>query len=429
MYASHLNITSSALDPNTWPFSLELLPPQAYLVGGAVRDALLRRRSDYLDLDFVLPGDALQVARNLAHYYQAGFVVLDAGRQIARVVFEGATVDLAKQEGESLETDLYRRDFTINAIAYNPRARELIDPLQGVTDLQNRTIRMVKAANLKDDPLRLLRGYRQAAQLNFTLEPETQSVMRQLAHLLETIAAERVQVELGYLLKSSQGTPWLTEAWHDHLLQAWFPDATAQNLAQIAAIDHAAVVLEDYWQELGVELRSAPNSSTTPSPISNKSASLLSLAKLANLLPSEPTAATEQLKRLKYSRAEIQVAATVLKHLPQLLIHKNSQMSTREQYFLFKNVGIVFPALVVSAVAAGMPLEAVTTLINRYLNPEDQVAHPKTLVTGNDLMRSLNLPPGQQIGQLLGEIQLATAEGKISTPEQALELAAQLIQP
>lgn len=427
MYASNLNITASALDPNTWPLSLELLPKEAYLVGGAVRDALLRRSSDNLDLDFVLPGDAIQIARNLAHHYQAGFVVLDAARQIARVVFNGATVDLAKQEGDSLEIDLQRRDFTINAIAYNPHTGELIDPLQGIADLQNRTIRMVKAANLQDDPLRLLRGYRQAAQLNFTIEPETQGVMRQLAGKLGEIAAERVQVELGYLLKSSQGTPWLTAAWKDNLLKTWFPDATAQGLAQIAAIDHAAVVLEDYWQELAVKLRSTINSSTAPSPISSKSASSLSLAKLTNLLPSEPTAAEKQLQRLKYSRAEIQVAVTVLKYLPQLLMPKNSQMSIREQYFLFKNVGLVFPALVVSAVAEGMPIEAVTTLINRYLNPDDLVAHPKALITGNDLMQSLNLPPGQQIGQLLGEIQLAIAEGKISTPEAALELAAKLM--
>ncbi|MGC1393562.1 MAG: CCA tRNA nucleotidyltransferase, partial [Coleofasciculaceae cyanobacterium] len=342
MYASNFKITAS-VDPNTWPLSLDLLPKEAYLVGGAVRDALLKRRSDYLDLDFVLPGDAIQIARNLANYYSAGFVVLDAERQIARVVFDRATVDLAKQEGDSLETDLQRRDFTINAIAYNPHTEKFIDPFQGISDLQNRIIRMVKAANLEDDPLRLLRGYRQAAQLNFTIEPETKSVMRQLAGLLGTIAAERVQVELGYLLKSSQGTPWLTQAWQDKLLQSWFPDAT-QGLAQIAAIDRAAVVLEETWQELGIKLDSAPNRATSPL---SKSASLLSLAKLASLLPSVPEAAAEQLQRLKYSRAEIQAVVTVLKYVPQLLIHKSSEMSIREQFFFFKNVGVVFPALVV----------------------------------------------------------------------------------
>ena len=416
MYASNPDIAASALSPDTWPFSLELLPPQACLVGGAVRDALLGRRSEYLDLDFVLPVDAVETARKLANHYKAGFVVLDAGRQIARVVFKQATVDLAKQEGDSLETDLHRRDFTINAIAYNPHTGELIDPLQGIADIQTRTIRMVKAANLEDDPLRLLRGYRQAAQLNFAIEPETQAVMRRIAGLLGEIAAERVQVELGYLLKFAQGTPWLTAAWKDNLLQTWFPDATAQGLAQVAAIDQAAIVLEETWQTLGVELATL---------ISGKSASLLSLAKLASLLKSLPKEAEEQLQRLKYSRAEIRVAVTTLKHLPRLLSYASSGMSIREQYFLFQDVGSIFPALAVTAVAAGMPVDALTPLINRYLNPDDRVAHPKALITGNDLMRSLNLPAGQQIGKLLGEIQLAQAEGKISTPEEALDFAAQ----
>ena len=193
-----IDIASSALSPQKWPFSPEWLPPEACLVGGAVRDALLGRQSEYLDLDFVLPSNAVQTARNLAKHYHAGFVVLDAQRQIARVVFEDATVDLAQQDGQSLETDLQRRDFTINAIAYNPHNQKIIDPFQGYTDLQQGIIRMVSPKNLQDDPLRLLRAYRQAAQLNFTLEPTTHSTIRQLASLLNQIAAERVQVELGY---------------------------------------------------------------------------------------------------------------------------------------------------------------------------------------------------------------------------------------
>ena len=409
---------ASALSPQNWPFSREWLPPQACLVGGAVRDALLLRRAEYLDLDFVLPTDAVQTARSLASHYKAGFVVLDAQRQIARVVFKDATVDLAQQEGNSLETDLHRRDFTINAIAYNPHTDQFIDPLQGMVDCRAGVIRMVSQSNLEDDPLRLLRGYRQAAQLGFRIEPETQAVIRQLAPLLGQVAAERVQVELGYLLKSPQGTPWLTAAWEDNLLQAWFPDATAQGLAQVAAVDESARVLQETWHELGRELQAS---------VGSKSASLLSLAKLANLLPSVPEAAEEQLLGLKYSRAEIRAVITALTHLPQLLSYTTSEMPIREQYFFFRDVEAVFPSLAVLAIASGMPVDKIAPLINRYLTPDDQVAHPTQLVTGNDLMRSLNLPAGQQIGQLLTAIGVARAEGRISTPQEALQLATQLI--
>ncbi len=418
MNLQNLDLVSSVLSPETWPFSQEWLPPEACLVGGAVRDALLGRRGEYLDLDFVLPTDAVQTARQLAHQYNAGFVVLDPDRQIARVVFEQATVDLAQQEGDSLETDLRRRDFTINAIAYNPHTQELIDPLQGYADLQQGMIRMVSPQNLKDDPLRLLRAYRQAAQLGFKIEPVTQSAIRQLAPLLQQIAAERVQVELGYLLKSPQGTACLSAAWEDKLLQGWFPEATAQGLAQVAAVDKAAILLEQIWPELGVELRAS---------VGGKSASLMSLAKLACLLPSVPEAAEEQLLNLKYSRAEVRTGITLAKNLPQLLSHATSPMSIKEQYFFFQEVGSVFPALAVLAVASGIPMAQVTPLIKRYLTPDDPVAHPTQLVTGKDLMRSLDLPAGRQIGQLLTAIGVARAEGRISTAAQALELATQII--
>jgi len=411
-----MNSDLSVLSPERFPFSLEWLPPQACLVGGAVRDALLGRQADYLDLDFVVPHDAVKVARKLASHYKAGFVVLDEARQIARVVFDTATVDIAQQEGETLETDLYRRDFTINAIAYNPQTQQIIDPLQGVADCRAGIIRMVSPANLQDDPLRLLRAYRQAAQLGFTIESTTQSTIRQLAPLLANIAAERVQVELNYLLQSPQGTPWLTAAWQDQLLHHWFPDTNAENFTQIAATDNAASVLAQTWQTLASQLKT---------PVSGKSLSWLSLAKLANLLPSEVEPAEAQLLQLKYSRAEIRAVLIMIQYLPQLLSHVTSPMSLREQYFFFQNVGLVFPALAVLAIAEGVSVESITPLMNRYLNPEDQVAHPTPLVTGHDLMQQLKLPPSPQIGELLTEIQIARIEGKVSTRDEALEFATQ----
>jgi tRNA nucleotidyltransferase (CCA-adding enzyme) len=227
-----------------------------------------------------------------------------------------------------------------------------------------------------------------------------------------------VQVELGYLLKSPQGTTCLRAAWEDKLLQGWFPNATAKGLAQVVAVDWAATILKEIWPVLGVELRAS---------VGGKSASLLSLAKLSCLLPSVPEAAEEQLLNLKYSRAEVRIGITLVKDLPQLLCHATSPMSIREQYFFFQDVGSVFPALAVLAVASRIPMAHFTPLIHRYLTPDDPVAHPTQLVTGKDLMRSLDLPAGRQIGQLLTAIGVARAEGRISTAAQALELATQMI--
>lgn len=407
---------TSALSPDNWPFSPECLPQPAYLVGGAVRDALLGRQSQYLDLDFVLPANAVQTARQIANLYRAGFVLLDAGRQIARVVFENATADFAQQEGPTLETDLHRRDFTVNAIACNPHTGELIDPLQGCADLQAGLIRMISPANLQDDPLRLLRAYRQASQLGFTIEPATAAAIRHLAPELAQIAAERVRTELSYLLATPRGTPQLQAALEDGLLQTWFPSATQSNLPRLAAIDQSAVQLGETWPELGAELcREIRDTLKT---------SLLAIAKLASLLDPDPQPAEEQLLNLKYSNPEIKAALAVVKYSPQLQATPES-MPVREQYFLFRNLGPVFPALAVAAVAAGTPAGAIAPLIQRYLTPEDPVAHPAPLLTGSDLMAALNLRPGRQVGFLLTEIAIARAEGRISTPEAALQFAFQ----
>ena len=102
-------------------------------------------------------------------------------------------------------------------------------------------------------------------------------------------------------------------------------------------------------------------------------------------------------------------------------------MSLRDQYFLFRDVGIVFPILAVLAIAAGVAVEEISVLINRYLNADDIIAHPTQLVSGNELMESLNVPRSPQIGQLLMEIQLARVEGRIATREDALKLAADLV--
>lgn len=411
--------SGSIFSPKTWPFDLKWLPQPAYLVGGAVRDGLLGRKSEYLDLDFVLMERAVKTARIIANHYKAGFVLLDAERQIARVVFQDATVDLAQAEGESLLEDLQRRDFTINAIAYDPVTDAVIDPHKGQADLQLRRLRMISADNLRDDPLRLLRGYRQAAQLGFNLASDTQSVIRQLAPLLSQVAVERVQTELGYLLHHSGGTAWVQQAIKDGLISSWFPDAQ-QRFSSFSQIDHAATECAQYWPELAVEL----SASVRPTI----KTSLLALAKLADLLTPDPKIAESQLTQLKYSKAEIRGAIALLRCLPAVLQTPPLQLSLRQQYFLFQESAKLFPAVVVMALAAGVAANSLSGLIERYLTSDDPVAHPTLLITGNELMSQLNLRPSPKIGQLLMKIQLAQVEGQISTPQEAVQFAAQSLE-
>jgi tRNA nucleotidyltransferase (CCA-adding enzyme) len=399
------------------PFDLDRLPPPVYVVGGAVRDGLLGRRRAVLDLDLVIGTDAVAVARKLATEYRAGFVLLDPIRQIARVVFPQMTVDIAQQDGAKIEDDLSRRDYTLNAIAYDLQCDQIIDPLDGAGDIQRRVIKMVSKANLIDDPLRLLRAYRQGAQLGFTIEPETHQVIRALVHLLTQVSAERVLAELRYLLQTQCSSQWLATMVTDQLLTGWLEIPVDPDFEhKLARYDRAIALIGQHYPALDHEL-DQPLRDTI-------STSRQAIGKLILLLSPDLKLATTQMLRLTFSTIEIQVVTIVINHLPQLL---QPEMSLRSQYFWFQSVGANFPLLAGLAITAGVELGDVTYLIDRYLDQSDQVAHPTPLVNGNDLIQALNISPSPQIGKLLTEIQLAQIVGEIVTKAEAIEFAKEFI--
>lgn len=399
------------------PFDLNLLPKPVYVVGGAVRDALLGRIRPELDLDLVIPTGAVDVARQLAAKYQAGFVLLDPERQIARVVFTGMTVDIAQQDGDSMLNDLQRRDYTLNAIAYDIQTNQTIDPLNGTQDIHQCLIRMVTRQNLIDDPLRLLRAYRQGAQLNFTIESATRQAIRELVPLLTTVAAERVITELRYLLQTPNSSQWLVAMIADDLLTGWLEILVSKEFeAKLLRFDRSTELIKDHYPALDLEL---DRSLRDTIGISRKS-----IGKLTLLLSPDLPVAAAQMLRLTLSSAEIQVVTTVINYLPQLF---QADISLAEQYFWFQSVGSNFPLLVVLAIANGVELVKLVPLIDRYLDPNNQIAHPKPIVSGHDLIKALEITPSPMIGKLLTEIQLARIRGEISTPAEAIEFARELI--
>ena len=392
------------------PCDLNLLPTSAYLVGGAVRDALLGRKGTYLDLDFVVPEKSVETAQKIANHHQAGFVVLDEARQIARVVFPQGTLDFALQEGATLDKDLRRRDFTINAIAYNFRQQKAIDPLGGIQDLQQGIIRMVSSENLQDDPLRLLRAYRQAAQLGFEIDDSTRKQIRLLAPLIKNVAAERVQSEFNYLLAHDLGDKWLQLAWEDGLVEPWFPTVDREKIAAIKLVTTAAKYLTDKWHDFGTD---CPQ--------------WLDLAKLATLVSTKPEIAESELERLKYSRSHIRSVTATVKHLLQLQ-SLTAPMSLREQYFFFLEVKKIFPILATRAIAVEVDSVILFPLIERYLDKNDVVVNPQCLITGKDLIQKFQLQPSPIIGHLLTEVKIARIEGKVTNKQEALEFAGKYLE-
>lgn len=182
-----------------------LLSPDepAYLVGGAVRDAVRGQATH--DLDFACP-QGLKLAKKVANGLAAAFFPLDEAFDTARVILQHPdgsrdTLDFAGFRGNSIDADLLGRDFTVNAIAMNIHTGEIVDPLGGLKDIREKRLRACTETALSTDPVRVLRAVRQAAAFGFSIDPETRSWMKAAAALLPNISPERQRDELFKILE------------------------------------------------------------------------------------------------------------------------------------------------------------------------------------------------------------------------------------
>ncbi|MGK7907984.1 MAG: CCA tRNA nucleotidyltransferase [Synechococcus sp.] len=400
------------------PFSLDLLPKPTYLVGGAVRDWLMNRTDGkLLDIDLVLEHDATQQAARLAKQLHGGFVVLDEDRNISRVVLDNATIDIACQAGPTVEADLSLRDFTCNAIALELHSNRWIDPLNGRQDVRDRRLRMVHPDNLTADPLRLLRGYRQAAQLGFTLTEDTRIATAQRHHLLKEVAAERVRTELYYMLELGDiGLTWLKAAWEDHQLQDWLPELEASSFTAAARMTAALSQLRDL-HPISYE--------TLQQPLCDRRSGTATVlfAVLFLHLSSEQLEAIMQ--RLKYSRAEQQWGNRIATLVPTLAQFAATPPARSQLYELFELAGNALPAVALAALAAGIPYPVVAPLITRYEDPADPLAHQVPVINGRQLIEALRLKSSPLIGKLLKTLKRAQADCRIATSEDAIAYAQQ----
>lgn len=198
--------------PLVYPAILERLQTElktnkdVYLVGGAVRDALLGKEAH--DLDLVMPAQAIHTARRVADRLGAAFFPLKEEFDAARLVIthpKRLVIDFIGMRGESLEEDLRARDFAINAIAARlSEPSRLLDPLGGAADLLARRLRACSSSSMSDDPVRVLRGIRLAAALQLKIEPDTKKWMRAAVPMLSGTTPERQRDELFQILAGPQ---------------------------------------------------------------------------------------------------------------------------------------------------------------------------------------------------------------------------------
>ncbi|MFF0091830.1 CCA tRNA nucleotidyltransferase [Streptomyces canus] len=234
------------------------------LVGGSVRDALLGRLGN--DLDFTTdarPQDVLKIVRPWADaVWEVGiaFGTVGAhkdGYQIEVTTYRSEAYDRTSRKpevsyGDSIEEDLVRRDFTVNAMAVALPEKKFIDPHGGIDDLGARVLRTpgTPEASFSDDPLRMMRAARFAAQLDFEVAPEVVTAMTEMSGRLEIVSAERVRDELNKLVLSAHPRKGLTLLVDTGLAEYVLPELPALRLETDEhhrhkdVYEHTLIVLE-----------------------------------------------------------------------------------------------------------------------------------------------------------------------------------------
>lgn len=408
----------------------------AYLVGGSVRDALLGRQG--YDLDIVVEGSAIALGRRLADALGGAFYVMDRVHDVARVVMaqEGVHyhVDLAGLRAEGIEGDLRARDFTVNAmaVALRPGLGELLDPTGGLNDLQQGILRAAYERAFEEDPLRVLRGVRLAADLGLRWWPATEALALGAMETLCDVSAERIRDELFNILAlpsaaSALGHPVGRKALP--LILPLAPSQVGNALGHLRSLEEAlssgAVwagtslreALEGYWEEalsVGRDRRQ-----------------LLKLAALFTVCEEAPQKAEEAGCRLRLSRREIAHLRLALQAQKDPLWREEGEVGPAAIYRYYRQAGEagVNGAILAAWVWPEGPrnVRAAHTLLLAWFTQKETVIDPIPLLNGREIAQGLGIAPGPQVGALLEALREAQAAGYVRDRAEAWSYLRRLI--
>jgi tRNA nucleotidyltransferase/poly(A) polymerase len=443
---------------------------RAWLVGGAVRDRLLGR--DVQDLDIVIAGDVRAAARHLALTAGGPAFELSDAFGAWRVMDPARhwQVDLTPLREASIEADLAQRDFTINAIAEPLLGGPLIDPYEGAQDLATRRLRMVDAAAFEADPLRVLRLARLACELRLDPEPATVQAAAARAVRIATVAPERVFAELRRVVTAEDAVRGLALMDELALTPAVLPELEAQRGVEQTPYHHRDVhghTLEVLQAVIDLERDPAavlgarfadPVRELLSEPLADEltrggalrlGALFHDAAKPATRIvmeggrvgfPGHDVQGAEMtrtaLARLRASeRLRAHVAALTLHHLRLGFLVHERPLSRRTIYRYLTTCEPVEVDVTLLSVADRLAtrgrkaqeaisahLELARELLAAALDWRAAGA-PEPLVRGDALARALGLRPGPELGRLLEEIAEARFAGEVATAEEAIAFA------
>jgi tRNA nucleotidyltransferase (CCA-adding enzyme) len=393
-------------DPiNRWIFSRE--KKDIYLVGGYVRDLL--RCQIPKDKDFVLKDKAREIARKAASEFKGTFIELKKSQTYRVALGTEYFIDFTNIS-ESIENDLLKRDFTVNSIAWSPETGIVSNP-GSLDDLRHRKIKVVKPDNLIDDPLRILRAYRLAAYLNFSIDINTRRYLRKYAAHLVNTAPERITEEIFRLLDIENSLSFIKLCNKDKVLSKLL-NISPSNLN--INID----ILEDFDKYLNKNRSKLAEISRKKRIIKsiyrNKSQGLnrYGLIRLSLLLLNQDI--LHDNKNLTLSN--INRKAIINIHNSYELCR--ARITESELFQIYKAAGD--STYEISLILSAMRKRRDTKFINRAI--DFLRIKKRHLLTGHEIQKLLNIKPGAIIGDIQGQIQRMQFMGLIKNKSEARDL-------
>jgi len=435
-----------------------------FIVGGAVRDILIGK--SFNDLDLVVERNAEEIAKKLAKDLGFTFVELSQEFGIYRVANPWAVIDISLQQGKSIEEDLKQRDFTINAMAMPVESlfedrTDIIDPFLGYVDLKEKRVRAIAEENIVADPLRILRGYRLFAKGYGLLERKTREWFAKHAKSLKHSAPERILHELELILLTDRAYEAFCLMDEDGVLEVIFPEVNpCRNVPQpeyhhldvwghmLESLKWAEAILKNPEAYLG---RSLPKDLKVDKDfiISVKLASLFhDLGKGYTFKQTEEgivfygheivssDLALKIAERLRFKRdLGERIALLVKSHMRPYQMFSEFEKGTltiRAKRNLIKDVPYLWELFIVamadSLASRGVDKEPdyedrLKTFFHHlfpFKEELERVEKRERVLTGRDLIE-LGFKPGPVFSEILTAVELKVLEGEIRTKEDAVE--------
>lgn len=421
-----------------------------YLVGGAIRDLLLGRK--IADFDFVCNSDPRIIGRRLADHLGSAFYVMDEKRQTCRVIDTRdskacISYDFAQMQGNLLE-DLRKRDFTINALAINMRDQEqIIDPLKGGRDLQEKWLRPCSGLSFQSDPVRVIRAVRYAVDLKLKIEPQTRKLLSKAIESLKLVSIERKRDEFFKILENQNASTATRLMVEFEILPQLGISGLGDNLDLLRMCE----ILVHSLNQVGNKAKSdffcaatflsaiAPFKSLLNQLFSSRNSNNHSRAQLGKFAAlhwnnsKSPESEHSLLNSFSSDEKKFMQTCSDFMDTTLELLNQVGEIDSRTAYRFFNQVGGFCIDLLLLAIAwrARVPAaelnqrEWLSVLSNAaklldlwFYHPE--ISRPQPLLNGTEIMQEANLEAGPMIGKLLEELKEEQAAGEIQDHKSAL---------